>query len=572
MTTFRDLAVAADRHLIAAASYGGALSQVDAARVAGELAILSRICRRVLDDVIDGHPEPAADALAKDRAVEGAAWRAAANAAFGDFQAVERQLERAIAAYGPKDDTVPARVAGFSPPLRSAIKKLGLAEQVLQTELTSGVPGSRRPVFRDPDGLGDPETVREITALAGRWIGLVGEVCDRVAKQVRVTQLHSRVDAKPIAQILQLAATYARNAHREIAGATGPATQLSERLALLPRVHTNAELRTARGAELVRRLLELAEEEAAALRKSLNVGDPRPGSRPGPDGRRTRKRQPVSARSLRYVATSAFMVHTAAAIIARQLAARVAELTGSTDTMLSRSLANAADALIDSSRAWNTTARGWDHVLTSDVSLSSAATHATSTVMRLGNAAYADPDWTPASPNTTVRSATEFAADLDDVWDATAHLERIVAAYTGAARASIRTIRTLHGRKALFTELGDKPVCAQPGDTAPLRGTYDTVLDHAATARQWLRIAQTATECDSTHAPALAAADFPDQPLARPEPTAHTTPAPAPGSTARATATAPPAGSAAASITAPTPMPAPMPAPAAAVRPARRTR
>lgn len=583
MTTFRDLAGAADRHLIAAASHGGALSQVDAARAAGELAMLSRICGRVLDDVLDCFPEPttvptadlATDPTAEytagataGHAAEGTAWRAAANTALNHARAAERQLQQAAAAYGPKDDTAGYRVTGCSASLRSAIKKLGLAEEVLQTELTSGVPGSRQPIFPGTRGLSDPDTAREITALTGRWIGLIGEVCDRTAKHVRGTQTLRRVDVKPIPKLLQQAARHARNARHEITQVTGPATQLSERLAQLPRGHAHTEQRNTRTAGLVRAFLELAEDEASALRRALNTGEPRYGAPPGPTGPTAAKRPPVSARSLRYVAASASSVHTAAAIITRQLAARVAELTGSTHTPAYQALTSAADALTSTGRAWNTTARGWDPILTRDISLHRAAEHATGAVMRLGNAAYADPDWTPTSPNTTVRPATEFAADLDDVRAAAAHLERILTAYTGAAHASVRAIATLYGRNALYTELGDKPVPAQPADIGPLRSTYNAVLDHAVTARQWLHRAQTATVRAHAHptahlpahAPALAATDFPNQPLTPAEPTARTTgTAPAPAATAAASASV----SGAASVTEPAP---------AAVRPARRTR
>lgn len=562
MATFRDLARDGDKHLIAATSRVGVLSQHDAARVASELAMLSRICGRVLDDILDGFP-----ARAARRTAEGTELRAAAESGRRGVQAAERRFEWAVAVYGPNDDTAGNQVPGFSASLRSAIQQLGLAEEVLQTELTPGAPGRRRPKPGgqpgSPRGLGDPDTVREIVSLTGRWIGLVGEVADQIAGQVQVPYRLRRIGVEPISDVLQQSAAYARRARHMITGTTGPATQLSERLALLPTARASARPQNKPATVLVRTFLGRAAEQASALRKALNATPPGHDNQPGRAGRPTPDRPPttppvvpesgaqgsvapVSARSLRYVATSAGSVHTTAAIVARQLAARVAELSGSTRVPQYRALINAADALIESGRAWHAAARGWDHVVSRDLSLNGATTHATGTVMQLGNAAYADPDWTPTSPNTTVRPASEFATDLNAVRVAAAHLDRVVTAYTGAARASGHAIGVLHDRKALFAELGEQPIRASHEDVAGLCNAYDAVVHRAVTTERWLRTASAPAGRNPADAPALAAADFPNQPLAKPDPD----PVAAPTSAAASVA-APVASAAAASLPAP---------------------
>lgn len=571
MTTFRDLALETDRNLIAATSRLGVLSQPDAAQVAGELAELSRICVRVLEDVLDGSLDGSAPSTdddtpghTREHADEGAAWRAVADTGRLATTAAQQRFERAAKVYGPTGGAVYQRMPPCAVALRSAIRPLRQAEEILQKELLPDDRGHRRSRHQGPYGPGDPDLAREITGLAGRWIGILGAVADRLAGQVEVRYRLWRPDAEPITQILQQAAANARHARQTIAREVGPVTQLSQRL---------AELATARSAtpahekpvpELVQEYLAGADDQAAALRGILNAG-PTPGRRwhgPGlPES-------PMSAPSLRYVANLAGSVHTAAAIIARQLAARVAELTGTTRGSEFRALARAADALIASGRAWDTAARRWDLVTSRDVQPSNrVAEAATGTVMRLGHAAYADPGWTPISRNTTVRPATEFATNLDAIRKAAAHLNRVVTAYTGAAHASGNAITTLHQKETLLTHPGeqpsDDPARASDTDIADLREAYATVIHQATTAQRWLEAAHAPAIRDPADAPRLAAADFPNQPLARPD---ATTPAPATTS-----APAPPAASPAASALMPGSPSVPVPA-AATAQPVRRAR
>lgn len=568
MTTFRDLALETDRNLIAATSRLGVLSQPDAAHVAGELAELSRICVRVLEDVLDGSLDGSAPSTdddtprdtrdTREHADEGAAWRAAADTGRCATTAAQQRFERAAKVYGPAGGAVYQRMPPCAVALRSAIRPLRQAEEILQTELVPGNPGHRRSRHQGPYGLGDPDIAREITGLAGRWIGILGTVADRLAGQVEVRHRLWRPDAEPITQILQQAAANARHARQTITREIGPATQLSHRLAELATARSTTPARDKPIPELVQEYLAGADDQAAALRGILNAG-PTPGRRwhgPGlPES-------PTSPPSLRYVANLAGSVHTAAAIIARQLAARVAELTGTARGSEFRALANAADALIASGRAWDAAARRWDLVTSPDFQPSNrVAEAATGTVMRLGRAAYADPGWTPISRNTTVRPATEFATNLDAVRKAAAHLNRVVTAYTGAAHASGNAITTLHHKETLLTHPGEQPgndpARASDTDIADLREAYTTVVHQATTAQRWLEAAHAPAARNPADAPRLAAADFPNQPLARPDATA---PAPAP-----------PAASPAASALMPGSPSVPVPA-AATAHPVRRAR
>lgn len=585
MATFRDFVLDADRHLVAAAGRIGVLAQPDAAQIAGELAMLSRICGRILDDVLDGYPEDSPERR-PEHAAEDARWRSEAQSGRNRIRAAVQKLERAASTYGPKNGHVPRRVPHPSPDLRAAIQRLGLAEESLQSELTPGDPGERRPRLPGSTGLGDRDTAREITALTGRWVGLVGAVADGIAGQIQATLQARSVRVEPLPQLLRQASSCTWKARAVITAVTGQITQVSGRLAVLPRARTGLAPKPKSAPEPVKDLLGQAKERAATLRTALNTGPPGLDHPPdGPDAALHGPPSTISVRSLRYIATSAGSSHTAAAIVARQLAARVAELHGSA-TPECRALANAADALIHSGRAWYAAARGWDPITTRrtetinrrgrafNPGLIAATTHAMSTVMRLGQAAYADPDWTPDSANTAVRPAADYGADLEEVRRAAGHLGEVVTAFTGAAHASDYAIGTLIYRKALYaapgdqpggrpgdepgSQLGTEPVPARPTDVARLRYSYDAVLQRAVTAERWLRTASAPTPRDPADAPALAATAFPKQPLARPEPTASVT---------QSAPTAP--GSPAVSASASTPPPVPA---HAAVRAARRSR
>lgn len=577
MATFRDLVLDADQHLVAATGRIGVLAQADAAQISGELAMLSRICGRILDDVLDGYPQDH-PGPAPEHAAEDARWRSAVQAARNRIRAAVQKLERATTTYGPKNGHAPQRVPRLSAELRTAIQRLGLAEESLQSELTPGDPGQRRPRLPGRTGLGDRDTAREITALTGRWVGLVGAVADGIAGQIQATLQPRRVLVEPLPQLLRHASDCTWRARAVITAVTEPSTQVSERLALLPRARTGPAPKPKAAPEPVKELLGQAKERASALRTALNTSPPGLDHHPdGPEAALHGPPKTISVLSLRYIATSAGSTHTAAAIIARQLATRVAELHGSAIPEY-RALANAADALIASGRAWHAAARGWDHVTTPGIAparrdryfnpgLTAATTHAISTVMRLGRAAYADPDWTPTSANTAVRPAAEFAADIEEVRRAAEHLGEVVTAYTGAARASGLAIGTLANRKALYAvpgdqpgnQLGAEPVPARRADITELRSAYDAVLQRAVAAERWLRTGSAPTTRDPADAPALAATAFPNPPLARPDPAA-------------AVPQSAPAASTSAAVSAAASAPPPVPAQAAAVRPARRTR
>ena len=129
MATFRDLITEADEQLVSATKRLGVLSQPEAAHVARELAALNRICGRILDDVLDG---------CTDHRAETARWRFATRDARERVRSAERQLTRAATKYAP-DGTQPSRRApGPFTPLRTAVRRLGLAEEFLQSDLTPG--------------------------------------------------------------------------------------------------------------------------------------------------------------------------------------------------------------------------------------------------------------------------------------------------------------------------------------------------------------------------------------------------------------------------------------------------
>ena len=488
MTTFRDLAVDADRQLTAATTRLGVLSQAEAVQVARELADLTRICGRILDDALADRTGTAPTPR----------WVNAARAGRDRIDSAERLLTRAVTAYAPNGNSSHRRAPGPVAPLNTAVRRLGLGEEMLRTELTARPARRRsgpdeRPVLEDP-------AAQELTTLTGRWIGMVGEVAGGLANQIQGPRHPFRVGVPPMPQVFRQAAGCARHARAVIAAVTGTPTQISGRLAELPRRRAGAE--PPLPPELsVLELLGKADERASAVRRALH----------DPIRQRYSDEPPVSARSLRYVATAAGSVHTTATIVARQLAARVAELRGTADVPEYRALVRAADALIESSRAWHTAARSWDGVTTSPSKLHNPAVHATGTVMAVGRAAFADPEWTPTSRNTRVRPAAEFATDHDAARHAAVCLSSVVTAYTGAARASARLVQELHHDGALHIDDNG----AAPDDAvAALREAYGAVLTRAVTADRWLRTAIDPTGRDPADAPALAATAFPTAPLA----------------------------------------------------------
>lgn len=511
MATFRDLITEADQQLVDATKRLGVLSQPEAAHVARELATLNRICGRILDDVLDGCTDPRADT---------ARWRSAAGDARERVRSAERQLARAATKYAP-DATRPSRRApGPATQLRTAVRRLGLAEEFLQSDLAAGPSGAPMPKLSGASGLADPATARELTALTGRWIGLVGEITRGLANQIQIPRRSFRIDVEPMPRLFRQAAGCARHSHATIAAAAGQRTGASERLDALPRSRVQVGHEAQSGP--VGELIQEAAEKASAVRSALQPRAPRPWEQPSP---------PPSARSLRYTATSAGSSHVNAAILTRQLAARAAELHGAADGPQHRALVRAAEALADTGRAWHAAARQWDAVTTRDTRLTDAAAHATGTVMRLGQATFADPDWTPTSRRSPVRAAAEIAATDNELRCAADHLHSLVTAYAGAARASRHAIEQLRETDALRTDRGGEQRAASRRQVNELGNAYAAVLERSVTAERWLRAAVAPTRRDPADAPALVAAEFPVAPLTRPA-GATTTQPPAPDASA----------------------------------------
>ncbi|HEY3684784.1 MAG TPA: hypothetical protein VGL93_17240 [Streptosporangiaceae bacterium] len=500
MATFRDLATEADRHLVTATKRIGTLSQAEAAQVARELAMLARTCGRILDDVVDGRP---------DHTTDGAPWIRAAQDTRDRVGSCERQLVRAATAYAPDETMLSRRAPGPAAPLRAAVRHLGLAEELLQADLSVGANGTRAPKAAGPYGLGDPDTARELVDLTGRWIGLVGEVTGGLASQIQIPRRSFRVDVEPTIRLFQQVADSARHVHTVLTATTGQRAQASERLALLPRSRTGEQRPLIFAVSDVNELLRHGAENAKAVRAALQPKPWRPKKTTPPHR---------SAPAMRYTATSAGSAHANAAIVVRQLAARATELSGPPDTR--RALERGAEALIDTAHAWYSAGRAWDGLITTATHLADPAVHSTGAVMKLGRAAFADPDWTPASRNAPVRPAAEFATDTDTLRAATTHIHDLVATYAGTARSIQRAISELHNDRAIHHTRADGRTSAAPDErVAALHGAYADVIERTVTAEHWLRSAS-APGRSRLDAPALASADFPTPPLAHTDPDA----------------------------------------------------
>lgn len=485
MTTFIDLAAHGDQRLVDASARIGTLPEAEAADAARELAVLARTCRRILDDVLDAQPpsgttHPGAGPL----------WIRAAQQAYPSIRRATRDLTHAADTYTRTNDTPRAAGRGPVPPLHSAVRQLCAGEEFLQIHLRAPSGGILDP--KSTAEIGDARAARELVALVGRWAGLLGNIATPLSREVQVPRRTALINAEPLSTLLNRAGSCAHEAHTTIHQTIGAPRHPQAILALLP----DPPMTTA-GQTPANETLGLAEHAATRVHHTIA---------------NTQHDETPSVATLRSTAIAASRIHDNAAIVAQQLAARVAELPG-TPRPDHRSLTKAADALSEAGCAWRSVARQLDTITMADDRLSTAAVQVTDVALHMRNAAFSDPGAAPAALPTALRPPAELAPDPPSLISASGHLSGVATELGGIATAHRATLRTHQAAGRLVQRTGGQRTAPADGEIATLTRAYEQARRHGRRAANLIGTRATAdAKREPAAAPTLARSGFPHTP------------------------------------------------------------